>query len=285
MEIAEDRASTVPRVLNLGVPCTALEMTPSDLALCLGTKNKLLVFRGSEYLQAIDATGFATSGNVVWTSIDGGISRWTDVGGSVPLGAPIDFDTGLIDDRATLVTTSNEALLMTAQGFVEVRVDAGVVARSSNKVEGALIQPRGNLDTLLVFYDSPPRTCLLRVSDAATAVNCLGAGDTRPLGADRTGLWLRDARGGLVHDGFAADGGFDRTRISMSELAVPTELPRHFESTPVMLVGSTRLVPRFDAGSISLEAYAPGPQFTLTFSSASVVRAQGLDGTQELFAR
>ncbi|MBS1152836.1 MAG: hypothetical protein H6Q89_4534, partial [Myxococcaceae bacterium] len=133
----------------LGAQCTALEVMPSGLVLCLTSSDQLRVYRDDGLLQTLDADDFATIGAVVWTTRLGVIQRRVESGGATPLGAELSFDTSL-GNPGTLLATASEAVLITREATVRVRLGTGVLLEAARVAIGAgsrgVVQPCAGLD-------------------------------------------------------------------------------------------------------------------------------------------
>lgn len=300
LQIAVDRSDAGSKIFALGAQCSALEVLPSGRVLCLTSADvKLRVYRDDVLLQVLDADDFATAGNVVWTNFKGILERRVDLGGAMPLGGQMSFDPKFAIPNSlvgTLVGLENTAALMTLDQTVMIEVDAGTLSEVDRlsfgtSSTGSVVHAREDLSALL--WSSGPRNQIAAISHLcstplpnvlktpvckAIAVGVVG------LGADWTGLWSRNVRG-LQHDRLATDAGIQTTAIISVGFPSPASSTRHFPNTPVFSSGNRGIVPHFENGTISLEAFIAEPGFVFMPSSSTTVRAQHPDGRQQLITR
>ena len=296
VQVGVDRSNTPSKDLELGVQCTALEVMPGDLVLCLTADNKLKLFRDELLVQMIDADEFATAGDVVWTTRLGVIQRRLNLGGSMPLGSLLTFDSKLLDqgDTGTLIATNEEAVLVTARGSVKVRTETTnliEVSRATTDLSSPyVVYLTENLDRLILMNSQKSsqdfgRICFLQLSNPSHMATCKK--EMSPgfyvLGSDKTGVWSRDIAG-LRHHAFGADGGLVTSAVAIRDVG-PVVVSRHFENAPTFLFGTISIVPRFGPDGILLDLYELEPGFTAMPSSVKTFRAQHADGRQRLYAR
>lgn len=287
VEVAVDRTGAPSKTLSLGVSCSALEVLPSGLVVCLSGE-KLLLFRDELSLaQAFDADDFAVAGGQVWTTRFGVVRRHTDLGGAAPLGNTLTFDTQL-SDLGTLIAHENDVAFFTSSSAVKLKVEGGALKEEARiyplSAASWAVHPTANADQLLLAT-SFGTLCVVTLK-SGFPMNCAPhSGDV--LGADQSGLWINTGAA-LQHvawEGGPDAGSLSRASLSFPGLQAPADLGRHFEGTPVLVVDGKNFVPRWGPDGIALEGYDLPAGYTLLPGSTKTVRAQNAAGMQRLFTR
>jgi hypothetical protein len=290
VDVAVDRSAATLQAFKLPVTCDSLEMLSAGV-LCKQPNDLRLYSNGLE-VQRFSAEVYAVAGHALWVVSNGKVTRWLDVGGTLLSASPATAAaTSLLSGSRTLIATEDQAVLVDASDVQQFKVTGASLTSQPLRTYGyagdvfaAVADP--GLQRLLVV--GAQKLCRLNLGGGTLNDDCTAL-NAQPIAADATGAWSLEGTS-IRHRSFGnpLDGPLALATLSLRDAPRLSVQPTHYESAPVVFTNieqNRQLVLLRTAEGIVFEEYPAAEGFIFTYGSATLVRAQALDGRQRLFTR